>query len=628
MTQTTTRRTTARRLTAIVAVACALAVVVGTAAADARSGRRPWTRLSPAAQEARIAAVAPTKRAVVVVGPVGSSTARFIARGEAIAIAAEEEGMEVVRLYHPEATWERVVEAATGADLFVYLGHGNGWPSPYGPFQEETKNGLGLTPKLGTKDNVSTRYWGADHIRAEIRFAPNAIVLFSGLCYASGNAESGSPIPSLAVARERVDNYAAGFLDAGARTVIALGWQPGATFVHTLFGTDPVTMDGFFRMRFGRPVGPYNGWIGAKPSLDFPSVRVPGARVRLDPDPEAGYLRAISGDHELSNVEWLGVADPNDLDAPVLSDVSGVQDEDTIVSADEAAPVFTPNRDGLSEELPVRYVLSEPAFLSVRIRKVGGNDVRRFTFWAEAGAGSITWNGRNDDRKVVADGRYRIELSARDRSGNVSEPVALPVRVLTALAKPQVAGALFYNGDGDALAATSVQSATLLREATVTWRILDAAGSVVRTGLAESLLASGPVGWEWDGRDDAGAIVPDGRYTSLVTVSTDAGSYSHRLVIDHAAFLLGGPLALRPGRTATLDLVSAEPLTGRPTITVKQPGTPAYTVTAKRIDATTFRVTWSVPRGKAGKVTLTVAGTDADGGAQSAIFRGTIGAAG
>ena len=33
--------------------------------------------------------------------------------------------------------------SSQGANLFIYLGHGNGWPSPYGPFERYTKDGLG-----------------------------------------------------------------------------------------------------------------------------------------------------------------------------------------------------------------------------------------------------------------------------------------------------------------------------------------------------------------------------------------------------------------------------------------------------------------------------------------------------
>ena len=43
-------------------------------------------------------------------------------------------GAAVIELYSPYATWSKVKAAAQGANLLIYLGHGNGYPSPYGAF--------------------------------------------------------------------------------------------------------------------------------------------------------------------------------------------------------------------------------------------------------------------------------------------------------------------------------------------------------------------------------------------------------------------------------------------------------------------------------------------------------------
>ena len=37
----------------------------------------------------------------------------------------------VVKVYSPGATWSKVQAAVNGASIVVYMGHGNGWPSPY-----------------------------------------------------------------------------------------------------------------------------------------------------------------------------------------------------------------------------------------------------------------------------------------------------------------------------------------------------------------------------------------------------------------------------------------------------------------------------------------------------------------
>ena len=50
----------------------------------------------------------------------------------------------------------------------------------------------------------------------DIELAKNAVVLLNHLCYASGNTEPGLPEGTLDQARQRVDNFAAGFIAAGA----------------------------------------------------------------------------------------------------------------------------------------------------------------------------------------------------------------------------------------------------------------------------------------------------------------------------------------------------------------------------------------------------------------------------
>jgi uncharacterized protein YraI len=113
-----------------------------------------------------------------------------------------------------------VSAAAQGAKLFVYLGHGSGYPSPYSN-NPLSANGMGLNPTLDSGTNSPVKYYGEALIASTIRFAPRAVVLLNHLCYASGSAEPGMSQPSWTVAKERVDNYARGFLKAGAGAVIA-----------------------------------------------------------------------------------------------------------------------------------------------------------------------------------------------------------------------------------------------------------------------------------------------------------------------------------------------------------------------------------------------------------------------
>ena len=74
----------------------------------------------------------PDPRVVLVVGPVGSLTETYRRWAREGAAEARRWTNDVVEIYSPDATWPRVRAALQGASVVVYLGHGNGFPSPYG----------------------------------------------------------------------------------------------------------------------------------------------------------------------------------------------------------------------------------------------------------------------------------------------------------------------------------------------------------------------------------------------------------------------------------------------------------------------------------------------------------------
>lgn len=399
------------------------------------------------------------------------------------------------------------------------------------------------------------------------------------------------------------------------------------------------TMDGFFMTRFGGnsdgTYKPYYGWVGTQPNVYRDSVRTPGQRIHLDPDhavagkyPGAtknfGYYRAVTGDLEMTTDEWLNGSGSSDQDPPVVTGLSAGQSSDTIPAGENAVPVFTPNGDGLSDTLTIHHTLSEPSYLDVSIARQDGSVVKHFTSWSEAGDTTTSWNGKNANGKVVADGKLDITVTPRDRAGNVGDARTVSVKSLTSMKSPRLAPSLFFPTDGDALAQASRQSVTLIRPATLRWRILDASGGLVRLGLDDQSFPAGVASWDWDGLDDAGHPAPQGTYTSIATATTDDGTYSHKLSLKLMPFNLKGKLKVSPGDKVKLMLLAAEPMKGYPTIVVKQPGRAAYKLYDARYSATKFTATWTVKAGASGAIRITVTGTDTGGGVQSKVFKGTL----
>ena len=222
-------------------------------------------------------------KVAIIVGPVGSLTPTYRRLADDAAAAARAMTDQVVTVYSPDATWPAARNALTDASIIVYLGHGNGWPSPYrDSLFRRSQNGLGLNPVAGVNDEAH-QYFGEAFV-SQVRLAPGAVVVLSHLCYASGNGEPGAAEPTVDVARQRADNYAAGWMAAGASAVIADGHGSPTTYVKALLrGHGTIE----------------TAWASAPNAHDhqiaFSSVRTTGAMLTLDPDhASAGFYRSLT----------------------------------------------------------------------------------------------------------------------------------------------------------------------------------------------------------------------------------------------------------------------------------------------------------------------------------------------
>lgn len=287
------------RARAIVALAMALlataVVFPGTATATTLPGTQAGVLTVGTAAALRLglsttsvpSAVKAARRpkVVLVVGPVGSyTTMRYTRMAKRLAGIARSYGATVREVYSPYATWDRVKEAARGASVFIYLGHGNGWPSQYGPYSSLTKNGLGLNARSGA-GNSNTRYYGSAYVASGLRLAPGAVVILHHLCFASGNNVWNHGNPTRATAMLRADGYGKGFLGAGASAVFAAGLDDPAYIIRRLFHGVTTARELFWSTSAATRT-----W-----ALAFASRQVSGASVLMDPYRPSRYFRSVVG---------------------------------------------------------------------------------------------------------------------------------------------------------------------------------------------------------------------------------------------------------------------------------------------------------------------------------------------
>jgi hypothetical protein len=362
-------------------------------------------QLAPASPAVSQAAAGTQLKAVFVVGPTHEQTQGNLDSAEWMARQAEAAGMDVRRVFFPHATWENVLAQAQGANLLVYMGHGYGWPSPYTKtLTESRQDGMGLNAFDGSGP-AEYKYYGATPIRQNIRLAPNAVVVLMHGCYTAGSGEPGMANPSVDVARQRVDNFASGFLAAGAGAVFALAWGTRIDLPLTLMTTDQ-TMDGVFRTP-GDHVG-FN-------DMYFDSVRTPGTKNHLDPSSDGSYHRAISGRLNMTTAEWRAGAGQMVPPPPPPPGVPVIE-----MPVPSKNQFFNADSDGILPSTTFKMKLAVPSNVVWQILDASGATVRTIKSGQQvpAGTSSFVWNGRADSGAAAPDGWYRSVATAQTPSGS------------------------------------------------------------------------------------------------------------------------------------------------------------------------------------------------------------------
>ena len=396
---------------AVLAALTALAPAMVLPAAALGASTTPPTATSPTSGYVSNAKV------VIVVGAVEGLTDSYRAKGDAIYAEAIKYTPNVIRIYSPNATWDKVKAAAQGANIFIYAGHGYGFPSPYRPvLSPSVQDGMGLNAIGGISDS-DKQYYGESSIANEIKLAKNAVVLLNGLCYSAGSPEDGAPEPTLPVARERVDNFASGFIRAGARVVVAQSWTSGVTYMlNRIFTTDQT----FEQVWDNAP----NAQGHDQP---FTPVRNPQFQGRLDPDTwTTGFHRSVVGALDMRTTDVLagvGVA--------TTASVTGDTTPPALWSVD-GPTALTPNFDGVADKLNLLARFSETTSWTATIKNTGGDVLR-----TQTGSGhqaSVTWDLQVNGG-LAPDGDYTWNLAATDGSGNAM-PAASGPFTITAGATP------------------------------------------------------------------------------------------------------------------------------------------------------------------------------------------------
>ena len=148
--------------------------------------------------------------------------------------------------------------------------------------------------------------------------------------------------------------------------------------------------------------------------------------------------------------------------------------------------------------------------------------------WVNAEPAEFQWKGTNDQDAQVMDGVYSYEISATDRAGNTSAPASI-TNIIYSAEKPAtnlyVQGSRYFSPKTESknsavtldlsIPVPDEKSGNKLVEWAVT--VKDSAGKTVRTYNQSNSGAVPPSQIVFDGNDDSGKQLKDGKYQAVVT---------------------------------------------------------------------------------------------------------------
>ena len=529
-----------------------------------------------------------TAKVVIIVGATHSATAGYRQNADAAYAEAIKYTSHVTKVYSPNATWTKVKAAVKGANIVIYFGHGNGWPSPYTYDPNyTTKDGMGLNADLngdGKLSDYENKYYGEPYM-AQLALAPNAIVMLHHLCYASGNSEPGGTAPTVSVARQRIDNYGAGFIKGGARAVLADGHMGPEPYLHDLFTTGQTVLDMWrtapnyhdHETSFASTRSPgfvdysdpdyatssYYRSLVVKPGLtttaitnavgdtgiDPTTLVVPGrASVEAPTAPLYASPMITADDPSLltlpenTRLKTIATAAPATSTSPAVIQVEGLDDPAIVgfISAadlaprDSRAPVligidsglgrFSPNGDERSDEIALTGIFSEVVDWTVDVKNGGGTVLDT---WSGNGATlSVTWDGLVDGIPVP-DGTYTWTARGIDAwqngEGSGGGMVVVDTRgVEISGLTPDGSTIGVFTPNGDAISDTISTTVSVPEAGAISARVTDAGGVTVRTWAMTSVAGANVM--SWNGKDNDGAFVPDGDYDIHFTARDRTGT--------------------------------------------------------------------------------------------------------
>ena len=177
--------------------------------------------------------------------------------------------------------------------------------------------------------------------------------------------------------------------------------------------------------------------------------------------------------------------------------------------------IFSPDGDGLKDSFRIEQSGSGEHLWEAAFADASGAVVREWT-WTAAEPDSFDWDGTGTLGEVVPDGVYGYRVASTDLAGNSTEASVEGIIIDTR--QPEVGlaidKAVFSPGTDSPVSTVNIEALVPVKAGIVDWSldVVDSSGEPVRSWSRRGGAAL-PETVAFDGRDDSGRIVPEGRYT-------------------------------------------------------------------------------------------------------------------
>jgi flagellar hook assembly protein FlgD/outer membrane protein OmpA-like peptidoglycan-associated protein len=180
--------------------------------------------------------------------------------------------------------------------------------------------------------------------------------------------------------------------------------------------------------------------------------------------------------------------------------------------------IFSPDGDGNKDTLTISQTGSAEDLWEGGVYDASGTKVKTFDLTG-AGPSAIVWNGTSDSGEIVPDGVYSYRIRSTDKAQNTES--AEQGNIIVSTIQPQLTLTIsdaWFSPDGNGVKDTVTLSPAIpVKDGIVSWEALirDSAGTPRRAFAGNS---APPAHIDFDGRNDAGALLPEGVYNGELSV--------------------------------------------------------------------------------------------------------------